>query len=258
MSILNKLFLLAIGISLPMTVSCEFVQNLFNVSKKDSIAKGFEYAKFGRYDSSTAIFSKLFDNDKNDTNVLKGLIMSKWAFQGYDSGRQYLKYLRNNSRFRSDIDTNHYESLLKKIDANSILFVDNDKDLLVLLWLQEIGHVKTNMSVVNVPFLNYRWYVKGERMRLNLPMLFTTLQLDIIDNEANSFNEPTPYTLPNAGIGIVLPSRAEKHTMYVSDKLLIDIVDANRWKKPIYFTYKDHLFEKYLKESNGLYSLIPQ
>jgi tetratricopeptide (TPR) repeat protein len=41
--------------------------------------------------------------------------------------------------------------------------------------------------------------------------------------------------LPNAGIKVVIPGRSQQNILRVQDKMVLNIVDSNKWRRPVYF-----------------------
>jgi hypothetical protein len=60
-------------------------------------------------------------------------------------------------------------------------------------------------------------------------------EINLLEPELNRFEGPTKYDLPNAKIPVIVPGRDKQQVLRVQDKMVLNIVDANAWAKPIYF-----------------------
>jgi hypothetical protein len=118
--------------------------------------------------------------------------------------------------------------------------------------------------LVNLSLLNTDWYAKGLKLvEPKVPITFSVTQIEALSPEMNPFQKPTSYTLPSAGITVIVPDRKELNVLRVQDKLVLNIVDANHWKKPIYFstTVSDDNFVglgPFLQMQGMVYKICPQ
>jgi hypothetical protein len=68
-----------------------------------------------------------------------------------------------------------------------------------------------------------------------VPISFTHEQIDALQPELNPFEAPTPWSLPRTNLPIVLPGRQQQNLLRVQDKMVLNVIDANRWRRPVYF-----------------------
>lgn len=224
-------------------------------NKNNRIKKGYDYLQSGVYDSANLIFHNIFDADSNNIDVIKGLFVSNGALHGYDFAKPFIKSLWVNDAYRKTIDTNYYRVLLTNMGQNAILFINNEKDFFSSLLMQEKLEVRKDISIISTSLLNTKWYIHDLKKRLNVPVSYSDRQIDRLQDEFNPFSESTPVELTKDKITIMLKPKREKEVLSVSDKLLLNIVDANNWGKPICFLDKNQQFSSYLKETNGFFVL---
>ena len=144
--------------------------------------------------------------------------------------------LRHNNRRGDKIPYNYAWNLLMSCDKNAILFTYGDNDTYPLWALQEAFNIRKDIRVVNLSLLNTSWYIRQcKNKEPRVPISIADNSIDKLIPEPNPFLKDTHYTLAGAGIPVTIPGRKSKPAIYVNNKLVINIVDANRWKKPIYF-----------------------
>jgi hypothetical protein len=93
-------------------------------------------------------------------------------------------------------------------------------------------------------------------------MKLSDQQINGLEPELNPFTAPAPYQVPRAGITVMIPDRKQHNAILVQDKMILSIVSANEWKKPIYFssTVSEDNFMgmgPYLQMEGLAYRLLP-
>jgi len=142
-----------------------------------------------------------------------------------------------NSRHGDFLPFDFAWNLLNSCEKDGILITNGDNDTFPLWALQEAYGVRRDVRIVNLSLVNTRWYIKQLRdLEPRVPIALTDHQLDMLEPDLNPFTTPAPYTIPRAGIEIIIPDRKQRNAILVQDKMILNIVGANQWRRPIYFS----------------------
>ena len=148
----------------------------------------------------------------------------------------YSQNVPDQSRRNNYVAFDYAYNLLMTCAKDGILITNGDNDTFPLWALQEAYGIRRDVRIVNLSLLNTDWYGKQlKNFEPKAPITFTDDQIGQLTYAANPFESPTNYPMPGAGITVVLPGREQQSALRVQDQLLLNMVDANKWKKPIYF-----------------------
>jgi tetratricopeptide (TPR) repeat protein len=147
---------------------------------------------------------------------------------------------------------------------DGILITNGDNDTFPLWALQEAYGIRRDVRIVNLSLINTKWYIRQmKNLEPKVPITFSEAKIDALDHEANPLAEAIPYTLNSAGITIRLPGRKDMNAWRIQDKMVLHMVDVNRWRKPIYFAVtvsNDNMMgmQEYLQMQGMVYEIQPK
>ncbi len=151
-------------------------------------------------------------------------------------------------------------NLLMSVEPDALLFTNGDNDTFPLWYLQEVEGIRTDVRIVNLSLLNTDWYIKQLRdMEPKVPMHMPDQNIDrvglmpwkgqkvridvpqgIAIKEQSEFVERFSFVNVNTPDKIEFKVDPAMNTPYgpmlrTQDWMILNIVEANRWKRPVYF-----------------------
>lgn len=205
----------------------------YHFKRAIEISPGYKGEKFvvGPYTKIQGIWSSV-----GMTYLYRGDIDSaKWAFKkGMDEGGFYPAIMEYN------------KNIMASCRENAILFTNGDNDTQPMWYLQLIEGYRKDITVVNVSLLNVPWYIK--MLKNNNPTGDNQLFLNLSDKEIDEL-KPIAWTSKMVELDVPgnISGAAEKiewqieptienKAIRLQDLMIIEILRANNWNRPVYFS----------------------
>ena len=154
----------------------------------------------------------------------------------------------------NDVILEFARNLLNTLDQNAVLFVGGDNDTFPLLYLQFVEGLRKDVSVINAPLLNSKWFPNFAKSSnfTGKPIEFTMNDAEIKNvystDEIWKGNDSYSIKVSNSNlndiiakkdINLTMPGRQKKGSsimLIASDIFLLDIIDKNMSSRPLYFS----------------------
>jgi len=191
-----------------------------------------------------------------------------------------------NDRSRNYVPWDYSYNMLQSVAPNAILFTNGDNDTFPLWYLQDVEGVRQDVRIANLSLLNTPWYIKQLKHYTphgtpQVPMTLSdeeidrigpqrwdpkTISMEVPDSIINKFNVTDSAIVANHRMTWTMNNTVQFgdiKALRTQDIVSLNIILANKWKRPIYFAVTTPDDSKlglndYLRMEGFAFRLVPE
>lgn len=177
-------------------------------------------------------------------------------------------------------------NILQSCEPDAIIFTNGDNDTFPLWFLQYVYNIRPDVRIVNLSLLNTQWYIKQlKHQEPKVPISLTDQQiedLEIMPWKTRELTIPVPaqarlekfndlgefisleeqQALTDTTIKVRIEPTVFGQAIRIQDFMVLNIIAANRWQKPIYFAVtvsnqNKVNFDDYLRMDGLSFKVVP-
>jgi len=188
-------------------------------------------------------------------------------------------------RSRNYVPWDYSYNLLQSVAPNAVIFTNGDNDTFPLWYLQDVEGVRRDVRIANLSLLNTDWYIKQLKNTapynsMKVKFTFSDAEIDRLGpmrwnpkkmsvpvpaNVYEQFGVTDSSVIKNGEITWLMKNTVtfgNINAVRVQDLAVLDIIQANNWKRPIYFAVTCSEKSKiglsdYLKMEGLAFRLVP-
>lgn len=122
---------------------------------------------------------------------------------------------------------NYNQNVLRSVPQDALLFTNGDMDTFPALYLQEIENFRKDVAVINLSLFNLPEYIKYSKHAYQMPTGLSDAEIETL-----KFIKNDREFIQSGEIRIPL---TDKKILRVQDLMLINVVENNKWQRPVYF-----------------------
>ncbi len=199
--------------------------------------------------------------------------LMSFNFDEHDRSGQYLAW-------------DYSYNILQSCEKDAILFTNGDNDTFPVWYLQFVEGIRTDVKVVNLALINTSWYIMQMKHKFGVPSRLSDEQIKNILPVEWPQKRTIVFKISNQIINAYMNDSseekniAEENELYemsfdveptlagrairIQDRMIIDILVANNWKKPVYFAVTVPanntigLYKKNFRLDGMVYKVVPK
>lgn len=193
---------------------------------------------------------------------------------------------REHDRTGNYVAYDYSYNILETCEKDGIVFTNGDNDTFPLWYLQYVENIRPDVRIVNLSLLNTNWYIKQlKHQEPKVPISIPDHRIDDIniqrwetstvaipvteqakENTLNDMLDSTDYLqsseYEDSKLRVTIEPTIMGQALRVQDYMILNIILANRWEKPIYFavTVSDQNkvnLDDYLRMDGLCFKLVP-